>query len=36
MERVIFADFLSGKDAGNKIYSPVTDLEGYVNLLDAF
>lgn len=26
IERVIFCDFLNGKDAGNRIYAPVTDL----------
>lgn len=36
IERVIFADFLHGKDAGHKVYSPVQDLSSYVNLLDSF
>jgi dynein heavy chain len=36
LERIIFADYLAGKDAEPRYYAPVEELQQYINKMDAF
>ena len=36
VERIIYADFLAGRDVEVRYYTKVPDLDSYVNRMDSF
>lgn len=36
LERILFTDVMNGRDADPRYYQQVTDLEMFINKLDAF